>query len=950
MVRERVIRLSKYIIQCSSCKAAVLLIINLLIAILFTVSAFASGGETVDQSCSASNDWAPLYGTNKMGQVFQTGKQVSKITKIKINALKHGTIGNLKLSLYAWTQDYASTVAQQPLKVVESAGTTNYHEFALDVDVTPATPYFLELNIADQTGDAETNFYYVWENHGGTGYQNVMGYDTEFANSNATLSSDLVFWTYCPEEQKPTAVDQSCPSSNDWAPLSGSYKLGQMFLTGQRVTKITKIKINALKHGVIGNLKLSLYAWTQDYASTVAQQPLRAVESSGTTNYHEFALDVDVMPATPYFLELSIADQTGDAVPSKQGTNFYYVWEKHDGSGYTNTAGYDRETKYNGQATTYSDLVFWTYCPEEQAIPWNEPWLKSWGSNRITFLCLSSSDAQNMMDEGAPPLVMNTDVVAIYTLGINSNLCKAIVAFFHQYGIRVCLLARSGGGLAIGEFPGQQDPCHYYNETDKATISSNVSSYVSSTGADGIIFDEPASGAYNATAYTNFSRTQVLNEFRVYVQSSADQAEISTICLENGIADISQLTVPTPEDVSAEVKQLTCYFFSKFRVHLLDAYMKICWDAAKSANPNSFNIVNVSPYALWQGKLEGPPDLHEILSYQSLDALCFDCYEAYSSGTSSISPQDAHFYYSWGENLSQHYSKRFISISSPHYHRAPSVNSTWADALFSGFRAGTDVGIWNWRWLLQDAWRSKLDQQYAFQSENAFEAVHQVKAEERKADFALVFPINVFYHGNPLSFLRYTPWIGNFSRTLLESVYDYDILDSSFLATSEINKYKGLIIWGGYNTEDEINGVKSFLGLTNKFLYLITASGGYLGDTDVYGRTMTPDASLIPYHFYTPQEINATPNLIYNALNQHPDVSVYPVVVRKYATSVIVFNRSDEEKNAQIVMPAGVYTILCAFDDKFDNIANPSYSLSNLGEQTIITITLPAKAHVILSQ
>lgn len=639
-------------------------------------------------------------------------------------------------------------------------------------------------------------------------------------------------------------IDQISPVANDWRPLSGRQKLGQIFLTGDNVTRIPKIEIMAMRKSdaSIGKLALSLYEWKGNYTTTVAEKCVKkAMAGPADGRWISFALDADVRPRTPYYFEIMVSDASGDEQPVKSGKHFYYVWENHGAGGYLTFFNYSMEV-IGGQLEFYNDLVFRTYCPagqKKETVETSGPAVKNprVGSDRhLTSLSMTVAEAQAMMREGIPPIVRNTDVLLLWTGGTEREELREITRYLHQYGILAVVIATVGNGLGDSPLKRGNDPAILPDTAYQKALVNNVREYVRATGVDGIYFDEPNSGMYNDARAVVYQKPEVVALFRAYIEKNAGAGEMADLLKENAVSSISALNPPSSEELKKGEKKLVCGYFARFRAHCLGELMKIAWDAVQSENPTSFNMTCISPYSLWSGRMIGPPDLHTILSFGSVAAAGFDCYETYGSGESSIRPHDAHLYYSWGASVARRYGKYFFSVSAPHYNRARH-SATWADALFSGLRAGTETHIWNWRWLLLDGWKKEMDLQYVDMSERAFDYVRRMKREERSPDFALVFPAAIFYSGeSTLGAFRYYGF-GAFSRSAMENRYDYDVVDSSFLEDpADLARYRGLVIFGGLNSSGELAGLKKFVSSKGKFVYLVPDDGGIFASTDQYGR------------------------------------------------------------------------------------------------------------------
>ncbi|MFA5645422.1 MAG: hypothetical protein WDA18_03585 [Candidatus Ratteibacteria bacterium] len=641
-------------------------------------------------------------------------------------------------------------------------------------------------------------------------------------------------------------IDQTSPVANDWRPFSGSRKLGQIFLTGDNVSRITKIEIRALKKpgASIERVILSLYEWKENYQTTIATGSITKTFSSESTekNWLQFTLDTNVKPKTPYYFELAVEGATGDEPPVKSGKNFYYVWEYHGGGGYLTLFNYSIQV-IDGTLEPYSDLVFRTYSPiehkTEEQITFG-PAVKNSrvkDKERLSSLCISLGEVRAMMREGIPPIIRNTDILIIQgDVDTEQPELEKMTRYLHQYGIVVLFNAMVGSGFGDADLKRRMDPSILSDTSYQEALSRNIREFTKATKIDGIFFDEPSCGPYDAARSPVYLKPEVITLFREYLLKYAEKDRLAKLMKEEGVSDPASLNPPTIEEWKKGEKKELCYYFAKFRSHSLGEMMKISLDAASSVLPDAFNLINISPYSLWQGRLAGPPDLHEIFSYSSLSAVAFDCYEAYGSGESSIRPHDSYFYYSWGANLARYYGKHFFSVSAPHYNRARH-SATWADALFSGLRAGTETNIWTWKWLLYDAWRKEMDLKYVDMSQRAFEHIRSLKKGERKSDFALLFPRNILYSGeSTLGAFRYYGF-GAFSRSSMEPFYDYDVLDSTFLKDPmALRGYKGLVVFGGLNSDDELVGLRKFLDTKGKFLYLVPDDGGIFGSTNQFGE------------------------------------------------------------------------------------------------------------------
>ncbi|MDD4558170.1 MAG: hypothetical protein PHX89_04375 [bacterium] len=128
--------------------------------------------EFIDQSQPLRSGAARLWGSRTIGQSFKVGR-ISHISRINVMSAKNEgasqTVGTPVMKLYAWKGDLKSTLAADPLKVLEKPQTYSnpyYKRFIMaynaDLPVSPGEFYYFELSIPDKSGDKEKNFYYVW--------------------------------------------------------------------------------------------------------------------------------------------------------------------------------------------------------------------------------------------------------------------------------------------------------------------------------------------------------------------------------------------------------------------------------------------------------------------------------------------------------------------------------------------------------------------------------------------------------------------------------------------------------------------------------------------------------------------------------------------------------------------------------------------------------------------
>jgi hypothetical protein len=175
--------------------------------------------QFIDQSQPLRSGAARLWGSGTIGQSFKVGK-ISHISRINIMSVKNEgasqTVGTPVMKLYAWKGDLKSTLAADPLKVLQNPQTysnpyykRNIMSFNADLPVSPGEFYYFELSIPDKSGDNENNYYYVWNCWHPEGsffpcspdpYPDGMA----FVLGSAQPKMDLAFYIFSPSAQGET--------------------------------------------------------------------------------------------------------------------------------------------------------------------------------------------------------------------------------------------------------------------------------------------------------------------------------------------------------------------------------------------------------------------------------------------------------------------------------------------------------------------------------------------------------------------------------------------------------------------------------------------------------------------------------------------------------------------------------------------------------------------------
>ncbi len=173
--------------------------------------------EFIEQSQPLWSGAARLWGSRTIGQSFKVGK-ISHISRINIMSAKNeGTsqaVGTPVMKLYAWKGDLKSTLATDPLKVLENPQTysnpyykRNIMSFNADLPVSADKFYYFELNIPDKSGDNEKNYYYVWNCwHPESSFfpcsPDPYPDGMAFISGSAQPKMDLIFYIFAPSAQE----------------------------------------------------------------------------------------------------------------------------------------------------------------------------------------------------------------------------------------------------------------------------------------------------------------------------------------------------------------------------------------------------------------------------------------------------------------------------------------------------------------------------------------------------------------------------------------------------------------------------------------------------------------------------------------------------------------------------------------------------------------------------
>jgi hypothetical protein len=218
---------------------------------------------------------------------------------------------------------------------------------------------------------------------------------------------------------------------------------------------------------------------------------------------------------------------------------------------------------------------------------------------RLSSLCISLGEVRAMMREGIPPIIRNTDILIIQgDVDTEQPELEKMTRYLHQYGIVVLFNAMVGSGFGDADLKRRMDPSILSDTSYQEALSRNIREFTKATKIDGIFFDEPSCGPYDAARSPVYLKPEVITLFREYLLKYAEKDRLAKLMKEEGVSDPASLNPPTIEEWKKGEKKELCYYFAKFRSHSLGEMMKISLDAASSVLPDAFNLINISLFTM----------------------------------------------------------------------------------------------------------------------------------------------------------------------------------------------------------------------------------------------------------------------------------------------------------------------------------------------------------------